>query len=89
MRRPGRVEDAELSRLVSCSAIAQKMGKVELWVFNGAGNPSKQESEPIRATREPITLFRLWLTVHFETAHGVRETQYACGEHSVGKSSTV
>ena len=74
MRRPGRVEDAELSRLVSCSAIAQKMGKVELWVFNGAGNPSKQESEPIRATREPITLFWLWLTVHFETAHGVRGT---------------
>ena len=52
MRRPGRVEDAELSRLVSCSAIAQKMGKVELWVFNGAGKPYNAQKARIGSDSE-------------------------------------
>ena len=53
MRRPGSVEDAELSRLVSCSAIAQKMGKVELWVCNGAGKSRSPLGCPLGVGSDP------------------------------------
>lgn len=40
-------ERRELWRLVSCSAIAPKLGKVELWVCNGGGETSKAQKARI------------------------------------------
>jgi hypothetical protein len=73
-------ERRELWRLVSCSAIAPKLGKVELWVCNGGGETSKAQKARIGSDPSNLraynAVFGFWLTVHFETAHGVRRTLY-------------